>query len=1022
MNINISAQIPFQSGWPIIFDDICTYNPVVCEDINPNYNGKELLFIAGGNYKPFPPPNPPVRLFCYSASGQLIFDKLFSGTNHWSILSYKPVVADIDNDGSKEIIVTYIKTATTYEHVTELNIYNYDGTQYNENAWPITYDEYPLRNHIPNVSVADLDNDGDLEICTVINQDKIIIYHHDGTVVTNWPYVSDKQWNNIWGVPLIADLDFDNDKEIVCLTNQFMPGAECRLHLLDHNANAIWTKTFNACAIWMSPVVAELNNNNSSLEMVFSDTGPSTTVRAYNLDGSCVPGFPVIIPHSNPIIKEPDVIGMVDEEGEIELISDGDWNGASPITVADIDKNGDMEIIVVGSNELHILNNDGSYFEPFPELILGDDISIHSPSVVDIDNDDNPDLIFMTYDRKQFPSPNGQLLYAYNNQGVLLEGFPIIIKEFNPDLNVLNKASRINPPSIDDIDNDGDVEIIVTGWSSYDDGYKAGGVYVYDLPGKFERSKVEWKTSLKNNWNNGIYAQGVSGIGNDSYYFWNDNIEIRNNFEVSPGTYLNILPETRIFGNNSQLEVYGDVIIGERSLFTSSLEENNLNLIIDNVPLLLDIEKVNFHNTHWDCMTHTLNIDDCEFFASGVYFKRGYLGVESSYFYDSYVHAYRAGSSNEIAQIKGCLFQNSDTNFSAITIEEYPRFLIFNNDIFYSAGDGISIFTSGVGLPYIIEDNEIQYSGSSTEQNYGIKVYRSLVEIENNYIHGNRYGVACMDYSEVSVIGNSNAGDPSETQRIINNTLNQVYSFPNSFPVNFRWNAIYNDIGNDPLVYHDIPYIPAIPFLDVRWNYWGENFIPENDLYPYQAYIYLPTWPLGGGGQKSILSDETLFQQAKQDIIDSNYVDAKTKFKQIIAEYPESFYLKPSVKELAALEEIYNFDFTSLKVYLDSMLNLHSNDDINKFTDYFENWCDIKNEDFEDAISWFENVIENPDTPEDSIFAIIDIAYTYNLMDTLNFRYVGKYPELKPVSRSQFTKDREILIDKLFHLKHSNYS
>ena len=104
------------------------------------------------------------------------------------------------------------------------------------------------------------------------------------------------------------------------------------------------------------------------------------------------------------------------------------------------------------------------------------------------------------------------------------------------------------------------------------------------------------------------------------------------------------------------------------------------------------------------------------------------------------------------------------------------------------------------------------------------------------------------------------------------------------------------------------------------------------------------------------------------------------------------------------------------------MPNLHSNDDINKFTDYFENWCDIKNEDFEDAISWFENVIENPDTPEDSIFAIIDIAYTYNLMDTLNLRYVGKYPELKPVSRSQFTKDREILIDKLFNLKHSNYS
>jgi len=347
--------------------------------------------------------------------------------------------------------------------------------------------------------------------------------------------------------------------------------------------------------------------------------------------------------------------------------------------------------------------------------------------------------------------------------------------------------------------------------------------------------------------------------------------------------------------------------------------------------------------------------------------------------------------------------------------------MILNNDIQYSASDGISIFTSGSGLPHKIQDNKIHFNGNINEQNYGIKVYRSLVEMQNNYIYGSRYGLACLDYSEESLIGNSNANNPSETQRIINNTQNQVYSFPNSFPFRFKWNAIYNDFGNDPLVYFDCPYIPSIPFLDVSNNYWGNNFIPENDLYPYLAYIYLPLWDLGEGGLKSIQDDESLFYQAQQDLADSNYASAKGKFKQIITEYPESNYLKPSVKELVALEEIYNNNFASLKAYLTSMPNLHSNDDINKFSEYFENWCDIKNEDYENAIDWFENVIENSDTPEDSIFAVIDIGYTYSLMDTLNNRFTGKYPELKPLSRTKYIENREILIDKLFHLNADSY-
>ena len=47
---------------------------------------------------------------------------------------------------------------------------------------------------------------------------------------------------------------------------------------------------------------------------------------------------------------------------------------------------------------------------------------------------------------------------------------------------------------------------------------------------------------------------------------------------------------------------------------------------------------------------------------------------------------------------------------------------------------------------------------------------------------------------------------------------------------------------------------------------------------------------------------------------------------------------------------------------------------------YLSNYCNIKLEKYEEAITWFEGVIADPPTYADSVYAVIDLGYTYLLM------------------------------------------
>jgi hypothetical protein len=94
---------------------------------------------------------------------------------------------------------------------------------------------------------------------------------------------------------------------------------------------------------------------------------------------------------------------------------------------------------------------------------------------------------------------------------------------------------------------------------------------------------------------------------------------------------------------------------------------------------------------------------------------------------------------------------------------------------------------------------------------------------------------------------------------------------------------------------------------------------------------------------------------------------------------------------------------------------IQNNPALLELADFLVNFCDIRLENWPTAIAWFEDVIQNPTSFEDSIFAIIDLGYTYLLMENGNYKstYTGSLPQYKFSINSDYEENRNFLLSLL---------
>lgn len=205
------------------------------------------------------------------------------------------------------------------------------------------------------------------------------------------------------------------------------------------------------------------------------------------------------------IVTADGILSILDANG-LAFASDPVPGGAhSPPVVADLDRDGFLEVLFGGSGKLYryrfnaILQTEGALAFP----IKDDAGPIEAPPILaDINNDASPDI---------FVGTHGGLLYGLTAEGRPLPGFPLLVP-----------GPILSSPLIDDLDNDGTLELII---------YTAdGSIHLFHLETidpSYTGNKIIW-------------GQRGGGPGNAGKL-------LQQSVEIAPPTDTSLLPVERAY-------------------------------------------------------------------------------------------------------------------------------------------------------------------------------------------------------------------------------------------------------------------------------------------------------------------------------------------------------------------------------------------------------------------------------------------------------------------------------------------
>ena len=378
-------------------------------------------------------------------------------------------VADIDGDQIDEIIFgSNLPTAL-------LRVYDPHGQP--KPGWPVAIPFGTITNLTCPV-VVDLDGDGALEI-GIAGELGVFFYRADGTPQPGWPYTWPVPINNPqWSAPAVGDIDHDGSLEVV-VGNANYPNWGVHVMRADGTSMPGWPIVINP--VFSSSALADLDGD-GDLEIIVQEGDPGSLgyrLWVWHHTGTPMTGWPRTI------------------------AADGHASRCGP-AVADVDGNGQLEIVTATCDgRLHVFRVDGTEYPGFPIATGAPDYSIiSSPSVIDMDQDGLQEM-FLTY-----WLANHQYLSAWRLDGSVLAGFP---KEIHSSTDLNAHASQ----HLLDLEGDGDLDLVTAGSSM-----NAGLIWVFQVDGSsFDpaTSAGDWPKPRRDMVNTGRYPVGdPAGIAGDA--------------------------------------------------------------------------------------------------------------------------------------------------------------------------------------------------------------------------------------------------------------------------------------------------------------------------------------------------------------------------------------------------------------------------------------------------------------------------------------------------------------------------
>lgn len=326
--------------------------------------------------------------------------------------------------------------------ILEQTTFNPDLDPYNLYPnWPLQYTGNSQRGGI----YCNMDSDDDLEIVYNVGQ-QVYAWNIDGSVVNGWP-VSVILFPD--GAPAFGDIDGDGAGEIVVSTRQAGTGNTGRLHAFKLDGSAVpgFPVIMNGGAE-KTPVLADLNGDDI-LEIIIEERAyPDGYVGVYQGNGSAYPGFPVSLNH---------VPG-------------------STVAVGDITGDSIPEIVAESSTSIYVFDINGNVLDGFPYTPgNGRVFSYSSPVLADLDGDGKREIIAGDH---SVVDGNGAV-HVLKFDGSVFPGWP-----------KYSDYWIYGPPAAADIDGDGELDIAV-GDQIYDYVNPLCKVYVWD---KYGNNLQGWPT------------------------------------------------------------------------------------------------------------------------------------------------------------------------------------------------------------------------------------------------------------------------------------------------------------------------------------------------------------------------------------------------------------------------------------------------------------------------------------------------------------------------------------------------
>jgi hypothetical protein len=269
-----------------------------------------------------------------------------------------PVLADLNADGALEIIITVRDWPDGFVYV-----FSGDGTIYPN--WPVRMD------YVPGSDAAVGDIDGD-EIPEIVTESYygLHAFTADGILMDGFPYYPGLGRVFSYSTPVLADLDYDGNREIICGDHSTENGSGA-IHVVDYLGNPLdgWPK-ITGTWIYGPPSVGDINGD-GQLDIAVGDQAISATPvnKVYAWTGfsaDTLDGFPIV-----------------------DL-----WGINSQIILADIDDDGRIELMFDDNSSIgnyHAYNDDGTILEGWPLPVEGSTFFVN-PMVVDINLDGTMDI------------------------------------------------------------------------------------------------------------------------------------------------------------------------------------------------------------------------------------------------------------------------------------------------------------------------------------------------------------------------------------------------------------------------------------------------------------------------------------------------------------------------------------------------------------------------------------------------------------------------------------------------------